>query len=1433
MIPQLKSKNTAYLRYLADKKNMVFSVKRIIRDMKTLEDEMKDMPYISAAPMEENLFVWYGNLLGTEENPYKGMLVHFSIALPYDYPLSPPKISILTPLKHPNVFGTQLCLAMFDIATKKVHKKWSSAYTLHSVLLQLQSFLFDVKKSFFNKRNLALIQEQVENSQDFECHASGHRGKSKPFPPFPVYKRTRESSLSVNTFQSALVYDEDEVFIEARDESGIYLDNVKCYHCKLDYKQTTIGYGVKSVKLPRTGDIKSCDPIVDHVCLRCFMKDGLYCSSTKELFNNWMPLFLEKAEWAKTLKLAEGAFSFIKTNSTKKFEPGFLIHCVPKMLVTMLYNIASRKKHPSASYIRVFVQIHGLFVKFLEKYPGLQAQMEEEIRRFVAAPENRTKGQVTSILKIPIYLLFTKKFAFQDIREAFLEEDFARRIFWVLAKIKNLDFNQEISREHMMVAFKAAVESYRIILMLVHYSRVIDANFGSMADLLAAFEAGFGKLRFKFEDAIQSGFVKALQVENYQEFFDSIGVTKTDEQICQMLKTAFNLSAERGYHGNLAKAFESKKTEFTTHSFNVSRPKTLLQVHADHGSSLDVSEGEAKRVLADTFLWIRRSLFARPGVSPEELALFSDDIDFQFNKVNHDNPDPVQVARDQLRKKWVRVEAASSAYAGLTWRDLMVKLLFERQVRSLEWEQDFPALHKALDILADHRFKGLVLYVIDISSIKMKYYYLTTILKKLHEVDHLVIRPSTDIRTTRVTLIKEIMKGFGCRSHQPSSVRFVGFQSPITYSDNSVIFVETFVKIFEKLGSSLKALEFDGCSMLNYLPKSIPHWKYIMGFCSELERLSFKNFAFSNMAGFDEGLMNLRKLTHLKIQASDSSTTNILENAIYNLNFTPTLRSLDFSNTYSRNQKLFFENISKLVKIAPNLTDLTLNNICGVKNLFTKEFAESLGGNKYLRRLSVRNAENTGAAILFLGRAVAFNRRNKGALRSLDMSGLILNASVFNSFVKGLCISNKDYELVFGNVSKAQKMENKDLTEEFTFGLETLLMDNTKSLALNEKMFESFFLHVYRQLHVLSLKYSTLDEAFCTKLNKLIKEKGTGPGSLRFLDVSNNPNLKSAHMEHLIGFLMQFPGLEFLNLRNNHLGVAFPRKFMLMAGDWLAQNKLEFLDLAFNSLKIDGMYGLSPCVARMDRLVWLDLTFNNLKDEGFRILHDELSKKGKTLDYLVFKNNFVSDAGFEKMVKNGVLGSFIKRAVFLRKNSISDSITLEHLPDLSDVAGYSFFLDLADKFFFLDRELLERTVFIPISIDARSVLRIFEKTKYEYLEDGAAGRVMSIRNRHIQSYFGKAHKDQFTFIEFATPQQAERGRMLGSKGAVIVNRKKRRVFIAGTSTFYLRKKKRNITKELITVIDNPAANVNPRRPARVARGGGRARGRPNARNARR
>ena len=253
-----------------------------------------------------------------------------------------------------------------------------------------------------------------------------------------------------------------------------------------------------------------------------------------------------------------------------------------------------------------------------------------------------------------------------------------------------------------------------------------------------------------------------------------------------------------------------------------------------------------------------------------------------------------------------------------------------------------------------------------------------------------------------------------------------------------------------------------------------------------------------------------------------------------------------------------------------------------------------------------------------------------------------------------------------------------------------------------------------------------------------------------------------------------------------------------MAGDWISKCKLETLDLSNNELTIDGMIGLAPALSKMANLKWLNLSFNNFKDEGLRLLVEALKSEGRSLDTLIFMNNFVTDLGYEKYILSKDFRQLFKGSLLLRKNKITDNCVLANLPAIGDIKQYGQYVDLVDKYFFLDDHILPRTLYVPAEVSAQEAIRIFEKTKYTYLEDSAPGRVLSVRTKKIKTFFAKSGTQSFTFIEFEDAAQAEKGRMLGSKGGVVVCGKRKRVFIAGTSTFYYRKKKRSVTKELIS-----------------------------------
>ena len=140
-----KPKDKALLRMNVVKVEQTNSARRLQKDLKELEDSQIPMVGVTARPLSSSLYIWHGNLRGPEGTPFEGGVWHIEITFPTDYPVSPPSIRLFTPIyHHPNVIGDySVCLDILDSTQKQIYQGWTSAYTVETVLIQLQSFLFE------------------------------------------------------------------------------------------------------------------------------------------------------------------------------------------------------------------------------------------------------------------------------------------------------------------------------------------------------------------------------------------------------------------------------------------------------------------------------------------------------------------------------------------------------------------------------------------------------------------------------------------------------------------------------------------------------------------------------------------------------------------------------------------------------------------------------------------------------------------------------------------------------------------------------------------------------------------------------------------------------------------------------------------------------------------------------------------------------------------------------------------------------------------------------------------------------------------------------------------------------------------------------------------------------------------------------------------
>lgn len=100
--------------------------------MKELAENKEELVGVSAEGLPDDLFKVHGNLKAPSTCRYAGAVFHFEMVMPTDYPKHPPTIRLLTPFKHPNVFGDNLCLDMlqYDEKNPKSYEKWVPVYSI-------------------------------------------------------------------------------------------------------------------------------------------------------------------------------------------------------------------------------------------------------------------------------------------------------------------------------------------------------------------------------------------------------------------------------------------------------------------------------------------------------------------------------------------------------------------------------------------------------------------------------------------------------------------------------------------------------------------------------------------------------------------------------------------------------------------------------------------------------------------------------------------------------------------------------------------------------------------------------------------------------------------------------------------------------------------------------------------------------------------------------------------------------------------------------------------------------------------------------------------------------------------------------------------------------------------------------------------------------
>ena len=171
--------------------NHSLSNSRLFRDLNEWRRKKSEFPCIEAIPLESDIHEWHCNI-APNDGALVGLIIHIIIKFPKDYPIKPPSIHLCNSIPHPNVNGNNICLDMLQ-SNSGHYSGWTSAYSVVSILMQLQSFLFEErgfvesnysftkKDYYFSRESLKKLNQSVKK---FHCKECGHCfDKPNPAPP--------------------------------------------------------------------------------------------------------------------------------------------------------------------------------------------------------------------------------------------------------------------------------------------------------------------------------------------------------------------------------------------------------------------------------------------------------------------------------------------------------------------------------------------------------------------------------------------------------------------------------------------------------------------------------------------------------------------------------------------------------------------------------------------------------------------------------------------------------------------------------------------------------------------------------------------------------------------------------------------------------------------------------------------------------------------------------------------------------------------------------------------------------------------------------------------------------------------------------------------------------------------------------------------------
>ena len=447
-------------------RKMITALKRISNDIKALEK--CPLEGIGLVSMGEDPLKFIINMQ-LMDGPYQGYKLQLLMSMTEDYPIKPPKVQIypnqaIDSSYHHHIFNDyssngfkKFCIDFldneFNMDTNAEHTGWNPAYTISTILLQVQNFISipdmhhppkpeQVKRLLYSMESYKRTFRVKEGDKIVDITHTWN-------DPYPKMYFSNEPKNEIKM--------EVDCDIDARRKEAIK-ENLTCYLLRenyIDNKEILLGYPIiKSMATYGNNKIELY-PIPQLLTYEAYQmqvqssqsnNDNLintFYSSNRSsgmksanntYFNTWLPIYVDENHYTKNRDTIINSIKAIKNEF--EFKPEMIFDILPIILNKMIIGMFNGKSKISSAFIVCYFQYVLLFKRLCREYKTeYDAYVDKKIGLITMNDYEVNKKIIPDIGDfLMLTFLSNKDMTTPDMKrmkDVLIQEFLIRQVYWI------------------------------------------------------------------------------------------------------------------------------------------------------------------------------------------------------------------------------------------------------------------------------------------------------------------------------------------------------------------------------------------------------------------------------------------------------------------------------------------------------------------------------------------------------------------------------------------------------------------------------------------------------------------------------------------------------------------------------------------------------------------------------------------------------------------------------------------------------------------------------------------------------------------------------------------------------------------------------------------------------------------------------------------